>query len=36
VVTEETRSSTNDAAVRTASEMARAIVATFPQRAVTP
>jgi hypothetical protein len=33
VVTEETRSASNDAAVRTASEMARDIVARFPQRA---
>jgi hypothetical protein len=33
IVTEETRSASNDAAVRTASEMARDIVARFPQRA---
>lgn len=32
IVTEETRSASNDAAVRTASEMARDIVARFPQR----
>lgn len=33
IVTEETRTASNDAAVRTASEMARDIVARFPQRA---
>ena len=33
VVTEETRSADRDAAIRTASEMARDIVARFPQRA---